>query len=316
MDLIADRLTSQALSKPLNSVRDVVRRVVAVQAQSPWVPAHILRPRLAPGADMDMSGLRRTWLMRGTLHLVDAEDVAWLVDAFGTYFFLRQKPRREQLGLTTELFARVWPKLAAALPATREELVAIAEANGVPEGQARFYALVALCQTGKACMDAEDDVFRVLPKGDRPTFASRELGLRYLTGHGPASVDDLAAWAKKGRTAASSAHGQAEHLVDKIEAAEVPEVLLLGHFDPWLLGYEDRSFTLDPAHARQVQRGGGFLRPIVLHRGRVAGTWSYETRENRLAIEIDAWAPVPKDALEAEAAAVAASHGLELDLTP
>jgi hypothetical protein len=55
-------------------------------------------------------------------------------------------------------------------------------------------------------------------------------------------------------------------------------VRLLGHWDPWLLGYKDRSFTLDPKHAKHIQRGGGFLQPLILAGGRVVGTWSRDRK--------------------------------------
>ncbi len=52
-----------------------------------------------------------------------------------------------------------------------------------------------------------------------------------------------------------------------------PQVALLGHFDPYLLGYASRDFALDPRHAKRIQAGGGFIAPAVLLDGRVVGTW-------------------------------------------
>jgi len=91
-------------------------------------------------------------------------------------------------------------------------------------------------------------------------------------------------------------------------------VRLLGHLDPYLLAYRDRSFTLDPAHASAVQRGGGFLRPVVLVGGRVAGTWSRTRRTSRLDVAIDAFADIPADALEAELAALGTAFGASVSL--
>jgi hypothetical protein len=67
----------------------------------------------------------------------------------------------------------------------------------------------------------------------------------------------------------------------------VPGVRLLGHFDPILLGYRDRSFILDPKHAKQIQRGGGFLQPIAVVDGEVKGTWSREIKGDRLSITVE-----------------------------
>jgi hypothetical protein len=93
----------------------------------------------------------------------------------------------------------------------------------------------------------------------------------------------------------------------KPKGAKPPRVKLLGHLDPYLLGYKDRSFALDPAHAKKVNRGGGFLRPIVLVDGRVAGVWSRIWRKERMVITIDAWDPVPRKELDAEIEALDAT---------
>jgi len=50
-------------------------------------------------------------------------------------------------------------------------------------------------------------------------------------------------------------------------------VRLLGHFDGYLLGYRDRSLSVDPAHDRAVQTGGGFVMPTVIVDGRAVATW-------------------------------------------
>ncbi|GLZ75287.1 hypothetical protein Afil01_00940 [Actinorhabdospora filicis] len=309
MDLIAARLTAQALSAPLPTALGAVRRMLAVQAQGAWIPRHILRPRLTPGTPGDTTGTLRTWLMRGTIHLTATEDIGWLTRLFGPYFLDRQAGRRLELGLTPELLARVRPLLAAALPATREELQAIAAANGVPEGQARAYVLTALCQSGDACLDPDGETYREIPAGHEPADPLRELGERYLAGHGPATAADLAAWS--GLPLGTARKALAHAAEPDIEPAPVPELLLLGHFDSWLLAYKDRSFTLDAAHAKDVRRGGGIVRPLILVRGRVAGTWSHVTRRGSLLVETEAWDRLPYPALEAEAAALGAFHGLQ-----
>ena len=53
--------------------------------------------------------------------------------------------------------------------------------------------------------------------------------------------------------------------------APAPHVALLGHFDPYLLGYASRDLVLDPRHAKRIQAGGGFIAPAVLVDGRVVG---------------------------------------------
>jgi hypothetical protein len=62
-------------------------------------------------------------------------------------------------------------------------------------------------------------------------------------------------------------------------ASDGPQVALLGHFDPYLLGYASRDLVLDPRFAKRIQAGGGFIAPAILVDGRVAGTWRRDRRD-------------------------------------
>lgn len=304
-------MTAQALTRPLPSALAVVRHLVGVQAQSPWVAPYVIRPRLAPGARLEPSDVVRTWVMRGTLHLVAAEDAGWLVALLGPVFAAKTRPRRLRLGLTEELLGRATEAVVAALPATRDALLAVMESVGVPEGQARAHVLSYVCMSGLACLNGPDgELFVPLPTPTVPEDPLGELAARYVGAHGPAGAEDFAAWSGLPLGMARRA------LPEQAAVAEDPVagVRLLGHLDPYLLAYRDRTFTLDPAHAGAVQRGGGFLQPVVLVDGRVAGTWSRTPRAHRLDIAVDSFADIPADALADELDALGAALGTPVSL--
>lgn len=316
-------MAAQGLSHQLGTAREVVRRLVGLQAQDEWVAPYAIRPRLSPGAAPEPEGTVVTWLMRGTLHLVTAEDVGWLTELLGPVFAARSRPRRGQLGLTDDLLAEAVPRVVDRLPATRAELIRVAEAAGVPQGQARAHLLAYAGMTGAVCLTADGRFHRPPSDGYRPVHPLRELAMRYRVGYGPAGVEDFAVWSGLGLTRAREAF---EHPTtpartggprraderpnsDAAPAGNgqpgdvaVPRVRLLGHLDPYLLGYRDRSFALDPRHAGLVQRGGGFLRPIVVVDGRVAGVWSRTWKAKRLIVTVEPFARIPRPELEAEVA--------------
>src|SRR5580704_4858425 len=85
-DVAARRFAAQLLAgPPARSAVEVVGRLLAVQGQDPRGARLAIRSRSAglTAADVDKAltadrSLVITWLNRGTLHLVRAEDYAWL----------------------------------------------------------------------------------------------------------------------------------------------------------------------------------------------------------------------------------------------
>jgi hypothetical protein len=177
------------------------------------------------------------------------------------------------------------------LPGTREELLAAVD---VPEGQARAYLLAYAGMTGR--MVRRGDVYEPMPPGAEPADPAAELARRYSLGYGPAQAADFAAWSGLPLTLARKLSFDR----DSFETPQPRRVVLLGHLDPYLLGYKDRSFALDPVHAAKVQRGGGFLQPVVLVDGKVRGVWSRKLTARRVEVTVDAFGAIPAPALREE----------------
>jgi hypothetical protein len=139
-----------------------------------------------------------------------------------------------------------------------------------------------------------------------------ELARRYLAGHAPAAGGDLARWAGIGLReariglagcgAAQRADGLAE-LPDKPlrEAAALPPPLLLGAFDPLLLGWASRDPITGPH--RQIVTVNGLFRPLALAGGRAVATWTITGGQVALA-PFTALDPGTRAALDADAADV------------
>jgi hypothetical protein len=147
--------------------------------------------------------------------------------------------------------------------------------------------------------------------------ALAELARRYLAGHGPATPADLAAWsglplrdARAGLRAIEVVEdGDLLDLPDRDPVADELPLRLLGAFDPYLLGWKDRTFAVPAEHARRVHPGGGILRAVALVDGRAVATWSARRRDGRLTIELDPFGRVPRDAFESEMDDVARFEG-------
>jgi hypothetical protein len=321
-----------------------VRHLVAIQAQLVQPAALALRARTqglrasdVAAAVRDDRSLVRQWLLRGTLHLVAADDLRWVQAALGPGFVWAGRPRRLELGLTDEVVERglgaITDVLAAEGPLTRGELVDRLAARGVrldPGSQAPIHLIGLAGRLGTLCLGPDRDGgepsyvltadWLGTPRGRPPEreAAVAELARRYVGGHGPAGIDDLAAWSGLRRTDARAAlRSIAEELVEVEAAGEVvwlprgrplepgaPGVRLLPHFDPYLLAYRRRDFALDPVLSRRLQRGGGFVHPVLIADGRGVAACAIRTRGSRTTVEVDPIAPLGPDELAGLAAEV------------
>jgi hypothetical protein len=264
--------------------------------------------------------LVRTWAMRGTLHVLAAEDLPLVLAVFGALHLARGQRRLTQLGLppadaerSTEETAAI---LAAEAPLNRHELAARLRDRGVPvaaEGQAPIHVVHRAALAG-VLIEVDEDRYGPLELGPLPDRddAVRELARRYGAAHAPATAAEFAAWS--GLPAADVRAAWVEPRVEG--AAAMGGVRLLPAFDEWLLGWASRDPILPSAHAKRVTPGGGIIRPVAIADGRVFATWRLDRPRRR--IELDAFGRVTKamrDGVEREVAAIGAFLGLELTLS-
>jgi len=270
--------------------------------------------------------LVRSWAMRGTLHLFAADDVPTVAAALRGKERWRRPAWLRWFGVTEKEMDALIDAIGGALddgrPRTRAEL---AEDVGARHGRRAAELLRGSWgSTLKVASDrhylvqsAEDDA------GVRFTRASRWLGTwrdedkdealarvveRYLAAYGPATLRELLRWwgvtetAAMKSTIASLGGTVTEVLVDGIrgylrtvdvEAIEATrptrgDVQLVGGFDPFIVGAGLRDQLIPPAHLKRVSRTAGWISPVVLVDGVVAGVWdSRRTGIDRLAVTVE-----------------------------
>jgi Winged helix DNA-binding domain len=301
----AERCAAQLLcGDPAGSAEEVTRRLLAVQAQDPRGARLAIRARSAglAASDVDAALARRslvvTWLNRGTLHLVSAEDYWWLHPLTNPQLRAGNARRLAQEGVPPDdaerAVATVRTALAADGPLTRAQLRERVAAAGVrTEGQALVHVLLLASIRGlivRGPVAGRDHAFVLTSDwlGEPPPPAGRdaalgELARRYLAGHAPAADRDLAKWAGIGLGDARlglsrcGAVQRADGLAElpggpQRAAAALPPPRLLGAFDPLLLGWADRDPVVGPH--RQIVTVNGLFRAFALAGGRAVATWT------------------------------------------
>jgi hypothetical protein len=311
------RVRAQGLAGPAAAtVADAVRGAAALQAQAVG-PARLQvwsRTQALRASDVDAAvaeaAVVRTWLMRGTIHMVAADDLRAFLAVLGPVNLRADRRRRDQLGLTDELCARAMdalPKiLAGGRALTRAEVVAELAGHGVvidlktqqPPHLLGYAAASALiCRGADAARDEPtyvllDEWLEPAATPDRETALTR-LAQRYFAAYGPATVADFAAWSGLPAVDAKAGVALVRDTLEEIELDGVPLLVprgaepapperphrLLARFDPYLLGHRSRDLILDPAFAKRVNAGGGMIAQTMLAGGRIVGTWKQDRLE-------------------------------------
>jgi hypothetical protein len=329
--LTYETMVRQGLSsrRPVG-VTDVVRSVLALQAQEPAAPYLALWNRIegfdAQELDRALAEgvIVKASLFRFTLHAVAASDITWMRAA------MRRRVRDagyhdvlDEVGLTAERVDEVLARLSTGMAephgsADMEQVLS----ELVPEVRdpARLWSALRVVGAFRHAPTADPWSF-----GRRPVFlpctvaaddepaATAELVRRYLAAFGPATVADMSQFTILKRSTlrevvesmadvVAVAGPDGSQLVDvngggprpEAEMAPLPP-RLLGMWDSVLLAYADRSRVIPDEHRPHVIRRNGDVLPTVLVDGLVRGVWRASTN----AIEIRALEPLDDASLHA-----------------
>ena len=292
--------------------------------------------------------LVKTWLMRGTLHLVPSKDLPIYTAAMGRFRLRNLNAWLKFTQLTEPELTGLFTAIGEALDGrtmTREELItAVGRGrservqNVLKSGWGGMLKPVArnglLCfgpSRGQSVTFARPQQWLGSWRDLDPIEALAEVARRYLRAYGPATKQDFArwwgAWTGVGRDAWAaladelvpvSIEGRhAEMLAgDLRRISRSPGSLtlqLLPAFDPYLMGHADRDHLFDAAHRARVSRVAGWISAVVLIDGRVAATWTHTVAKQTLRIAVEPFRPLPAKArplIRARAEEIAATLGL------
>jgi len=348
----AQHLTNRSRVAPRPAL--ILHQVVGLQSQLLSAAALGLRVR-ADGLSMraittaltvDRS-IARTWLMRGTLHLVASDELRWLLSLLGPVFERGSARRQRELGLDETVTARgidaIRKILGSAGPLTRSQIVERLVRHGIKldrKTQAPIHLIAAAARRGVCCLGPDTDDGETtyvllddwVPRTTGPMPGLAELARRYFCAFGPATLPDFVAWSGLPATVARaclleaagdlrqvSVRGQAAFMATgqaaAIEAGR--SVRLLPAFDTYLLGYRKRDLAVPASLERRLHRGGGWLHPAVLVDGRAVAAWSLRKTGKRVDVVVDSVGearPIPQPALEQEVRDIGRFLGLEVGL--
>jgi hypothetical protein len=306
MNIAKTRLFSQHIGTNLcSSPEDVIRSLGAVQSQdyahSLWAIG--LRTQNATIADVEKAltdgKIIRTWLMRGTVHMILAEDITWMRNLFSERILARLTPKAWAYhDMTPQLMDLANTTITQALRdktiLTRKELIHRLAEVGIPDDKQQSYFIFGyLSQSGVICPgppQGKDQTFALLDNwATNQRILTREESLavlaeRFFTSHGPASVADFANWsglkmsdAKFGLSAVQSklkslTRGDTTYWMSR-DATEGGGLFLLPGYDEFLIGYKDRSPSFETYGSTPISTYNGMFYATIIDDGQVLGVW-------------------------------------------
>jgi len=293
-----------------------------------WARNHAITPDTVNDALWKTRSLVKTSLMRQTLHLVPADEFPLYIAAHKSArakavlsIMARCKITRDEADDLSALIleelksgpapraaitAAVRPKVSKRLRVWMDKVWSIVRlpvieglvCYGPGEGnQATFirteHWLPAQYRIGKAKLD--------------PVQAQKELFRKYLRAYGPATLNDFAHWSLISMAEVRALRPLMDAEITEhngllllredmktLQAAspETDSVHLLPYFDVYLLAHRFKEHFLKPQFYKRVYRNQGWISPVVLINGEIAGVWSYKLSRKAVEIEVELFGSV------------------------
>lgn len=356
------RLRSQRLhpDTALTQTSQLVKEVGALQSQE-WLAAMLaIRARTHGLSAAHVRHAREversvvlTWAMRGTLHLVAAEDVQGLLALFGSRFISQTAQRYKQLNLDEPIRHKAIALLPDLLhergPLTRPELAGALGAYGIPvQGQAIHHLLRFAALRGVVCFGPEregvltytalDDWLADLPQrhfNDDQMLA--EIVRRYVEAYGPARLEDFVRWSGLPSKTAQIGFETIRHQLIEVDlmghqafisgklaewlnvTQDAPQVRLLPRYDSYWLGYASRDVMVPDVYAKRVHPGGGLIHAVLIVNGQAAARWRIKRHKECISIDIQPFEKISDEIVaqvRTEACAIAQFLGEPIHRVP
>jgi hypothetical protein len=267
--------------------------------------------------------LVKTWAMRGTLHLLPADDLALWAGALRTRSYLWRRPSwTRYFGISLEELEELVAAIGASLDGrglTREEL---GEAVGKVAGPRAEEEMASGWGSLLKPVAMEGELVFGPNRGRNVAFVSphewigpfeplpseeamSDVIRRWLRVYGPGSHEDLASW---WGIAPGRARKPLEALGDELVEVSVEgrrawalaadlgvletarpdgRARLLPGFDPHVVGFLPRDALVEQEFKGRVSRTAGWISAVVLVDGRAVGVWEHKLRKGTLEITVE-----------------------------
>ncbi len=319
-----------------------------------WTRNHAITRAEVESALWKTRTLVKTSLMRQTLHFIPTDEFLLYISALRPTRFAQAMRVMDRCGITRDESEALIPLIMETLSAGPLSRSAIAAAiRPKASKRVRFWmenswSLVRLpVAEGLICYGRDEGnaivfirVDHWLPKLKLELMSATEaqcaLLRKYLRAYGPATLRDFSHWAGIPMQEVKTLFALIEAELAEIpgdekscfllredvpgltsRSAKEPCVRLLPNFDSYLLAHREKDHLVSAKHYKRVYRNQGWISPVVLIDGAVAGVWLYKPQGKKLRVEIEPFGKLSKaerSGIEREAERLARFFGSDLGI--
>lgn len=352
---LINRASPERLLEVAGDLIGIQAQVLSSAELALWARVQDMPPDTLSAALWKQRALVKTWAMRGALHLVSAAEFPLVAATLRTrqpitaawlkYYHLNtEEPMVIIQGVRSALDGRCL---------TREQLAAeVARITGLSRLEELLRSgwgelLKPAAYQGYLCFGPNQDRNVTFVRPDQWIGAWQEydsdealttIVRRYLAVYGPATINDFAHWwglrsfpkvrAAFQRLGAEITEVTVEgrsawaltSMVEQIDdLPPMPAARLLPGFDTYTIGALPHIEYLLPGPLKdRISRTSGWISPVLLVAGRMAGVWRHEKRGQRVLVQIDPFLSLDtavKGAIQEEADRLGAFLGAPAEVT-
>ncbi|HEV2992169.1 MAG TPA: winged helix DNA-binding domain-containing protein [Candidatus Angelobacter sp.] len=325
--------SGKALEEVCRDLCGVQAQVMSSAELACWVRATGISRDAIHSALWKHRTLVRTSCMRQTLHLLPAADFPMYITALKRSRLAAILRGMARLGMTAkdldELNTLIVEELRSG-PKSQRDLTQAIRPKVNPRVRAwmeRFWSIVRPAVVeGLVCYGPEQNegkrneavfilVDQWLPRQKRvdELTAQQSLLRSYLRCYGPATVQDFAFWSGIGmkesreiwntladELVAVSIESQNKYILNRdlenLKESDLKEdvVRLLPGFDPYLLAHAKKDHIVNDQYYKRVYRNQGWISPVVLVNGKIAGIWSCAKKGKTLSFKAELFKKPPR----------------------
>ena len=352
---LINRATPERLLEVANDLIGIQAQVLSSAELALWARVQDMPQDALANALWKQRTLIKTWAMRGALHLFTAAEFPLIAATLRTrqpitaawlkYYQLNtEEPRIIIEGVRSALDGRCL---------TREQLAAeVARITGLARLEEVLRSgwgdlLKPAAYQGYLCFGPNQERNVTFVRPDQWMSAWQEYDTeealttmvrRYLAAYGPATYGDFAHWwglRSFPRVRAAFQRLGAELIEVTVEGRNAwaltsmveqlddlppaPAVRLLPGFDTYTIGALPHIEHLLPGPLKdRISRTSGWISPVLLVAGRIAGVWRHEKRSRRVMMQIDPFLPLDaavKGGIQEEAERLGVFLGAPVEVT-